>query len=482
MMGLSTNLSRIRYRILPRFLAVLFCALLCTLLSSVNAWQSFAGKADLVTVSAAAQHQDPTLVLTIGKAEIVKVDGPVADVLVANPSIVDVQALQSNQLYMVGAAIGDTNIIVLDAEGNVLKRMNIHVRIDEITLQNNINTLFPDEADVKAKTVNNQVVLTGRVSTPDASNKIQDLAARITGNAANIANLMSVQGDQQVMLKVKIMEMSRSSLREIGTDFEIDYLGGDTEWLLNDNEGGALTATPRAIGGFIFDNGNFSPLQAALRLLEDEGMANILAEPNLSAISGEQAGFLAGGEFPVPTSVDENGNVVVTFRQFGVSLNFRPVVLSNDRISLQIQTEVSSLDNTNAVTGAGGIVIPGLDIRRASTTVEMGSGASLMIAGIMQSQAIKALQGLPGIKDTPVIGDLIKSRSFDRAETELVVMVTPFMVKPFADSSGVKKQPEPEKSQLSQAFADNIRRTYANKRKLPEELMNNDQAFGYLMP
>lgn len=460
-----------------RLLAALLCGFLCTF----GAWQSYADKANLVTVSAAQQHQDPTLVLTIGKAEIVKVDGPVADVMVANPSIVDVQALQSNQLYMVGANIGDTNIIALDAEGNVLKRMNIHVRIDEITLQNSINTLFPGEDAVRANTVNNQVVLTGRVSTPDNSNKIQDLVSRITGNAANVANLMSVAGDQQVMLKVRIMEMSRASLREIGTDFEIDYLGGNTEGLLNVNEGGGLTATPRSIGGFIFDNGLFAPLQGALRLLEDEGLVSILAEPNLSAISGEQAGFLAGGEFPVPTGLDENGNVIVTYRQFGVSLNFRPVVLSNDRISLQIQTEVSSLDRTNGVT-IGGVTVPGLDIRRASTTVEMGSGGSLMIAGIMQSQAVKGMQGLPGIKDTPVLGDLIKSRSFDREETELVVMVTPFMVSPFADKAQAQKLPEPEKNSLAQAFVDNIRRTYANRRKLPEDLMSDGQKFGYLMP
>lgn len=481
MMGLSTNLSRPYRRLFSRLLAVALCTSLCTF----GAWQSFASKTDLVTVSATAQHQDPTLVLTLGKAEIVKVEGPVADVLVANPSIVDVQALQSNQLYMVGAAIGDTNIIALDAEGNVLKRMNVHVRIDEITLQNNINSLFPGETDVKAKTVNNQVVLTGRVSTPDASNKIQDLAARITGQAANVANLMNVQGDQQVMLKVKIMEMARSSLREIGTDFQINYLGGDTQGILNPNTGAGLSAAPRAIGGFIFNNQDFSPLSASLRLMEDEGMVNILAEPNLSAISGEEAGFLAGGEFPVPTSLDENGNLVVTFRQFGVSLNFRPVVLSGDRISLQIETEVSSLDRANGVTAVGGIAIPALDIRRASTTVEMGSGASLMIAGIMQSQAVKALQGLPGIKDTPILGDLIKSRSFDREETELVVMVTPFMVRPFADEGHAEQRipaPGPEKSPLSKAFADNIRRTYANKRKIPEELMNKDQSYGYLIP
>lgn len=474
MMGLSTNLSRVSGRIFARSVAVMLLVLCCT----AGAWQSYAGKADLVTLSAAAQHQDPTLVLTIGKAEIVKIEGAVADVLVANPRIVDVQALQSNQLYMVGANIGDTNIIVLDAEGNVLKRMNVHVRIDEITLQNNINSLFPGENDVRAKTVNNQVVLTGRVSTPEASNKIQDLAARIAGNANNIANLMNVQGDQQVMLKVKIMEVARTSLREIGTDFAVNYLGGDTTGTLDPIP--RVNNTPRAIGGFIFDNGNFAPLQAQISLLEQEGMLSILAEPNLSAISGEQAGFLAGGEIPIPSSIDENGNVVVTFRPFGVSLSFRPIVMSDDRISLQIQTEVSSLDRANSV-GAGSLIVPAIDVRRASTTVEMGSGASLMIAGIIQSQAVKNMQGLPGIKDTPVLGDLIKSRSFDRSETELVVMVTPYMVKPFAQAQAEVKAAPERSTPLSQAFADNIRRTYGDKRALPKDLAEG-KAFGYLIP
>lgn len=482
MMGLSTKISRVTRRLFIRSLGLVLCAALCM----TGAWHSYAGKADLVTVSAAQQHQDPTLVLTLGKAEIVKVEGPVADVMVANPSIVDVQALQSNQLYMVGAAIGDTNIIALDAEGNILKRMNVHVRIDEITLQNSINTLFPNEEDVRAKTVNNQVVLTGSVSTPEVSNKIQDLAARIAGDANNIANLMSVAGDQQVMLRVRVMEMSRSALREISTDLDLDdfgnALGGDfTGSISNNNPGGGLTADPRMIGTLVFNNGAFGPLTGALRALEDEGLVSILAEPNLAAISGEQAGFLAGGEFPVPTGRDSEGNVVITFRQFGVSLNFRPVVMSNDRISLQIQTEVSSLDRANGVT-LNDLEVPGLDIRRASTTVEMGSGGSLMIAGIIQSQAVKGLQGLPGIKDTPVIGDLIKSRSFERQESELVVMVTPYMIQPFADKTQAEQLPEPEKSTLAEAFANNIRRTYADKRKLPEELFEQEESFGYLMP
>ncbi|HEY0901803.1 MAG TPA: type II and III secretion system protein family protein, partial [Micavibrio sp.] len=247
------------------------------------------------------------------------------------------------------------------------------------------------------------------------------------------------------------------------------------------NARAGLSATPRAVAGMIFNNSDLSPLQAEISLMESEGLLSILAEPNLSAISGEQAGFLAGGEIPIPSSVDENGNIVVTFRPFGVSLNFRPIVMTDDRISLQIETEVSSLDRANGVSSVGGINIPAIDVRRASTTVEMGSGSSLMIAGIIQSQAVKNLQGLPGIKDTPVLGDLIKSRSFDRNETELVVMVTPYMVKPFAQGQAEVKAAPERTTPLAQAFADNIRRTYGQKRALPKDLAEG-KAFGYIVP
>jgi Flp pilus assembly secretin CpaC len=166
--------------------------------------------------------------------------------------------------------------------------------------------------------------------------------------------------------------------------------------------------------------------------LEDEDMAHILAEPNLTAISGEEAGFLAGGEFPVPAGRDSDGNVLIQFRSFGVSLNFRPIVMSENRISLQLKTEVSSLSRDQSVTIAG-LDVPGLNVRRASTTVEVPSGGGLMIAGLLESQAVKSMSGLPGIREVPVLGDLVSSRSFNRDESELVVLINAYLVKPYAE-------------------------------------------------
>ncbi|MEK7802376.1 MAG: hypothetical protein AAB276_07975, partial [Pseudomonadota bacterium] len=194
-----------------------------------------------------------------------------------------------------------------------------------------------------------------------------------------------------------------------------------------------------AVTSMLFDSGfgTIGDILLKLNALETDGLASVLAEPNLTAVSGEEAGFLAGGEFPVPTGRDQNGNIVITYKQFGVSLNFKPIVMSEDRISLQLKTEVSSLDQAKGIT-LSELTVPGIDVRRASTTVEMNSGGSIMMAGLMKSNNIKGMSGLPGIKDTPVLGALVSSKSFQRQETELVVIVTPYLVQPFADKTQSK--------------------------------------------
>lgn len=186
---------------------------------------------------------------------------------------------------------------------------------------------------------------------------------------------------------------------------------------------------------------------------------------------------MAGGEFPIPVGRDQVGNLVIDYREFGVSLNFRPVVLSGDRISLQLNTEVSSLDFVNSVS-AGDLTVPGLDVRRAETTIEIPSGGSLMIAGLLQSDAVEGMAGLPGIRNTPVLGDLISSNSFERNETELVVMISAYLVEPFADKEKVEKVPKQQDNHLAIAFAANIRKQYD---ALDEQMFNLDEAYGYIL-
>ncbi|MEZ5814154.1 MAG: type II and III secretion system protein family protein [Alphaproteobacteria bacterium] len=470
----------------------------------VPAFGVWAAKGDLETLQEEVKLEPP-LNITLGKADLVSVGGDVSDVLVANPSVVDVMAVQSNSLYLVGKQVGDTNIIALDAAGNVVKRIDIHVSYDLQAIQSLVNELFPEET-VKVGSIHDQVLLTGTVSNPEVSGKVANIVGHYVSDLQDesgktidelISNLMEVRGEQQVMLRVKILEASRTVLKELGVESYLNdpnelsatTLFGATPGSSLTNRGDgldfatgagiALSKDPTGILGGVVDTGvdGLGLLGLELNALEERNLVNILAEPNLAAVSGEQAGFLAGGEFPVPAGRDRLGNIVIEFREFGVALNFRPVVLSSERISLQMNTEVSSLDYQNAVTLAD-LVVPGLDIRRAETTVEVQSGGSLMIAGILRSDALEGMSGLPGISSTPVLGDLVRSDSFQREETELVVIVTPYLVEPYSETSRADRVPKQQSNPLAQAFVANIRRNYDVE---DEGIFAQDEQFGYLL-
>lgn len=441
--------------------------------------------------------------VTLGKAELIDVPSDVADVLVANPSIVDVMAVKSNRLYVVGLQVGDTNIIALDSSGNIVKRVDIHVKYDLQAIQNLVNSLYPDE-HAKVDSVHDQIVLTGTVSTPEVASKITNVVAHYVSDLQDeegtidelLSNLLEVRGEQQVMLQVKMLEASRTILKELGVEGNLNdpnelatttifgstpsgsnTASGDS-FAFGTGAGLALSGDAVGVGRLLLDTGigGLGTLGLFLNALEEEDLVNMLAEPNLTAVSGQQAGFLAGGEFPIPVGRDNVGNIVIEFREFGVSLNFRPVVMSDDRISLQMNTEVSSLDFGNAIVLAD-LTVPGLDIRRADTTVEIPSGASLMIAGLLQSETVKGMSGLPGIRNAPVLGDLVKSDSFERDETELVVIVTPYLVEPYEQVDRAEQVPEQDNNPMAKVFAKNIRRSY----EVDDKLFSNDQQYGYLL-
>lgn len=386
---------------------------------------------------------EPVVDIMLGKAEMLSLKGNVSDVLVANPNIVDVMAVKSNQLYLVGNALGDTNIMILDEEGNVLRKVNVHVQMDTKKLEDMIAELYPDE-HVKIRALTDQLVLTGNVSTPAVANSIANLAGEYAGEIQNLSlpvdqivtNMLTVSGEQQVMLKVKIIEASRNALKDLGIETELTDSGiGAVGATVAAAAGLGLTA-PAQLGvlALNYDSGSFGPLSFLARALEEEGIVNTLAQPNLTAISGEQAGFLAGGEVPIPTELDRNGNLVYEFRPFGVSLNFRPTVMSANRISMELTTEVSSASYDENLQ-LQGVTVPTFNVRRADTTVELPSGGTLMIAGLLQSDTVSSLTSIPGVNKVPVVGDLLKSDSFQRNETELVVMITPYLVRPFAENN-----------------------------------------------
>lgn len=439
-----------------------------------------------------------------GKAELISLNGDVADVMVANPAIVDVTAVQSNRLYAVGLTVGDTNLIALDRSGAVLKKIDIHVKYDLDAIQDLINNLFPGE-EIKVGSVHDQIYVTGTVSTPEVASKAANIIGQYVSDLTNssdpldaqISNLLVVRGEQQVTLKVKIVEASRNVIKELGIktnandpdELSATTLFGETPPVsiadrraaaaFQTGAGIALTQDPAGIASFLHDTGieGIGDINILLNALEDEDLVNILAEPNLTAVSGEQAGFLAGGEFPVPVGRDQVGNLVIEFREFGVSLNFRPTVLSDDRIALQMNTEVSSLDFDNAIVLAE-TTVPGLDVRKAETSVEVPSGASLMIAGLLQSKAIKGLAGLPGIKNTPILGKLVSSNSFQREETELLVFVTPYLVEPFGEKDTAKRVMAHAASPLASAFAHNMRKAFSVE---DESIFAADGRYGYIL-
>lgn len=453
-------------------------------------------------VAYSATSASKTIRLSAGKAGTVDLSAPIADVLVANPAVADVGTLRANRLYVVGKTVGDTNVLAFDQEGNQLADITVHVRVDEKTLSDSIKEFFPEE-NIQVKTVGRDIVLTGSVSTPGKANQVRDLASRFTTEQdQTVVDLMSVKGEQQVMLQVKVVEANRGVLREYGieSDYKPANAGAATNANVNTIASTGLTALAPFASGQLFldDNGKFGPLKLALQALERDGMANTLAEPNLTAISGETAGFLAGGEFPVPVGTDDDGNITLEFKQFGVSLNFTPTVLSKDLISLHLATEVSTLSDDDGVTLIG-VDIPGLTVRRAETTVEMASGGTIMIAGLIQSETVEAINGLPGLADVPILGDLFKSKSFERDETELVILVTPYLVKPYAkpeaqvvsDEGASLLTADPkmadagghiptgrEPSPVTQKFVRNIEKTYGGKMK---RKITTDQSFGYIV-
>ena len=420
-----------------------------------------AGSAHLVQVSTkngTPVHQRITLGL--GKAAIVEIDVDARDVLVSNPDIVDAVVRTPRRIFLMGQKGGQTNAFFFDAQGRQIASIDIRVEKDTTDLAKLIKLSFSD-TDIKAQAINDTVILSGHVASAAEASRAQDIAASFAGDAKKVVNVLQIRSSEQVMLKVRIAEMQRSVAKQLGVnltgaaivaggtpiavstqnDFGLvgqalaDLSGGQVGQVCQfpgstvDNPLGAIGGTP----GGVCQIGN--NVQGSFKALERVGLMHILAEPNLTAVSGETAKFLAGGEFPVPVARDRDGNVTLQFKQFGVGLSFTPVVLGPGRISLQLSTEVSELTNTGAFTlaganGAAGTTIPALSVRRAETTVEMPSGGSFGIAGLMQHNTKQVLDAFPGVKDMPILGALFRSRDFANDETELVVLVTAYLVKP----------------------------------------------------
>jgi pilus assembly protein CpaC len=391
--------------------------------------------------------------LTLGrhKAAIVQLDSDARDVLVSDPKVLDAVIKTPRRIFLLGTETGQASAYFFDGSGRQILTLDVRVERDVAELARVIHETMPD-ANVKITALNDDIVLTGSVPNSIEATRIYNLALRYAVDPAQqvdptkVENMISVKGREQVMLKVRIAEMAHNISKQFAVNLSAaGKIGGVPLIAQTANPYGLIGSALSAASGAQLGSVGSDPLspspnnvQGLLNALDQVGLAHTLAEPNLTAVSGETAKFLAGGEFPVPVSRDQFGNVTVDFKQFGVGLSFTPVVESENRISLQMSTEVSELTNEGAFletvpTGgnsAAGLNVPALAVRRAETTVELPSGGSFAIAGLLQNTTKQVIDAFPGLKDMPVLGALFRSRDFQNNETELVVIVSAYIVDP----------------------------------------------------
>lgn len=362
------------------------------------------------------------IVLSIGRGQLINVGGTMADVFIANDAVADVQIKSQRQLYVFGKSGGLTTIYASNAKGDIIWSANVRVGTNIDNVDQMMALAMPDAKVSVATMGTNTVLLTGTVAAPEDAAEAQRLVAAFVGDGVNVISRLKTATPLQVNLRVRIAEVSRNFSRTVGSQFATVGQTGRTDLKFNLNSGGnKVGSTLSAIGRFLGLD-----INAALDLAEQDGLVTTLAEPNLTALSGETANFRAGGEFPLVTSNGLSGSSV-TYKPFGVSLSYTPVVLANGRISLRVAPEVSEISSVSIV---GGTQTAAISTRNAETTVELGSGQSFMIAGLIQNNSINSIDKTPGLGDVPILGNLFRSSSFKRGETELVIVVTPYLVKP----------------------------------------------------
>jgi pilus assembly protein CpaC len=391
-------------------------------------------------VAADGQMNARFLALGIGKSVVIDLPRDIKDVLVADPKIANAVVRSAQRAYIIGAAVGQTNIVFFDSAGQQIAAYDIAVKRDLNGVRAALKATLPN-ADIQIEGLGDGVILSGSAASPVEAQQAGDLAARLAGGADKVVNSIAVRGRDQVMLKVTVAEVARSVIKQMGVDLSGSLNYGTTVVNFNNTNpftanGGPLVSGNAITGSF----GSTPSVQATIRAMESAGVIRTLAEPNLTAISGESATFIAGGEFPIPTGITcqttATGSVgqcspSIAFKKFGISLNFTPVVLSEGRISLRVMTEVSEVSNVNSI-NISGLTVPSIKTRRAETTLEIPSGGAMAMAGLIQDQTKQAINGLPGLSQLPVLGTLFRSRDYVNNQTELMVLVTPFIVRAVA--------------------------------------------------
>jgi pilus assembly protein CpaC len=364
-------------------------------------------------------QSEQTVDLVVGTGQLIRVEEEFASLFVANPEVADIEVKSPRLLYLTGVGVGETTLFAVDDADNVLMSSKIRVTHNLGALQDGIRRVAPGQK-VTATTVDQSLVITGSVGTADEATNILQVASQFVDDPTRVVNRMTVAAPIQVNLQVRIAEVARNVDRQLGIRWSAssNFGNGGRVGVIG---GGGVTGDGAYSIGVGLTRGSFS-IDVLLQALAEEGLVTIMAEPNLTARSGEPARFLAGGEYPYAvTNDDEN---TIEFKDFGIGLSFTPTVMDSNRISLKVATEVSELDFARDPT------MPSLNTRRAETTVDLASGQSFAIAGLMQNSASQAASKMPGMGTLPVLGALFRSTSFRRGQTELVIIVTPIIVSP----------------------------------------------------
>ncbi len=366
--------------------------------------------------------------LGLNKSLIVQLPSDVSEVIVSQPSVAGAIMRNKRSSIIQGVGAGETNVFFLDGYGRQIATIEISVVNDVSTLVSALRNIVPG-SQISVDSFGERIVLSGTARSSDDIDRAVAIAVQFAGGEDNVANVMTVSGAQQVMLKVTVAEVQRETVRQLGINLSASLsVGNLTTGLVSaPPTGGASNVSAPNTFTAGFGAGGFA-IDATLRALERRGALRTLASPTLTAISGGEATFLAGGEYPVPVGFDD-GRIIFEFREFGVNLNFSPTVRSNGVIALQVETSVSE-PTTEGGFNAGGITIPATRERQASTSVQMRSGETLAIAGLIEDKVRQQFNSLPGIGNIPILGALFRSRDFIRSQTELLILVTPVLVTP----------------------------------------------------
>ena len=424
------------------------------------------------------------------------------DIIVGSSDIADVIVRSPTEVFVVGRGLGQTNIQFRDSHGRTIWRAEVDVHIDSDALREALAQVLPDETGLKVAAVGDSIYLSGTVRTEADAATARGLARRFVKEDANLVNLIRVVNEQQVLLRVKVAEIEKTALKELGVGQAVaPFRAGGVNIQANPIQpqtstytvsngaavytpnlwttfgGGALSQPAEAFSALSLGIGQ---LTSTLTMLESQNLVRTLEEPNLTAVSGETATMLAGGEFPVPVSV-LNGQIAIEFKKFGVGLNFTPTVLDPGRISLKLQTEVSDVDKSFNV-AVGNLVVYGLKVRRAGSVVEMPSGGSIMIAGLLQNNIASVASGFPGLMDVPVLGQLFRSNSFQHDQSELVVIVSAFIVQPTsANQLTTGAEGFVPSSDLDRFLFDKLQEVYVHPHDLPHVPGQLQGPFGYVV-